>query len=169
MKNNIIPTILIAVIVGAAAFYGGTVYGQSMKSAQANTFQQVGSGQGGRQFGTSGQGGSAQGRGGNLVNGQIISKDDKSITIKLRNGGSQFVFFSPTTQILKSTTGTAGDLLTDANISASGITNSDGSVTAQMIQIRPAGTDPFGNRGGGSTQQSGGSVPSGVPATTPGN
>lgn len=151
MKNNIVSTILIAVIVGAATFYGGTVYGQNSKSLQANTFQQ-----GGRQFGAGGQGG-RPGMAGNLANGEIMSKDDKSITIKLRNGGSQFIFFSPTTQILKSTAGTADDLLNGANITASGTTNSDGSVTAQMIQIRPAGVEPFGNRGGAPTQQSGSS------------
>ncbi len=148
MKNHIVVTIIVALVVGAGAFYGG------MKYAQGATIQtnvpggSAGSQQGGRRFG--GTGGAA-GRG-NLINGTVIAKDDKSITIQLRSGGSQFIFFSPSTQILKSTNGTSVDLTNGTNVVATGTTNSDGSVSAQMIQIRPAG-EMFGGPGAGSTQQ----------------
>ncbi len=153
MKKHIVYYIVIAVVVGAAAFYGGMVYAQSNRSLQANLFQQGGAAGAGARFqrgGGTGTGGTRAG--GGLVNGQIINKDDKSITIKLNNGSTQFIFFSPSTQILKSDTGTADDLQTGTNVMASGTTNTDGSVTAQMIQIRPAG-ETFPGARGDSTQQ----------------
>jgi len=139
-------------VVAGGAFYGGMAYAQSSRSAQANVFQGGnGSQQGGRRAGGAGGqggfGGGAGARGGNFINGQVIAKDDKSITIQLRNGGTQFVFFSPTTPIMKLATGTADDLQKGTNVMVSGTATSDGSVTAQMIQVRPEGMN-FGGFGG---------------------
>ncbi len=41
-------------------------------------------------------------------------------------------------QILKSTTGSTSDIAVGAQVSAQGMQNADGSVTAQSIQLRPA-------------------------------
>lgn len=71
-----------------------------------------------------------------FVNGEIIAKDDKSITLKLRDGGSKIVFFSDSTEITKTAKGLVDDLRTGQQIVVNGNQNPDGSVTAETIQLR---------------------------------
>ena len=134
MKNkHILITVVIAVVVGAAAFYGGMQYQKS----QRNTFFTTNGGammrgQGGfgnRQFG--------QGRNFTPVAGEITESDDKSITVKMPDGSSKIVVLSDSTVINKSSTGTKSDLKTGEKVAVFGSTNSDGSVTAQNIQLNP--------------------------------
>jgi hypothetical protein len=140
MKKNLMWILIAAiVIVGVGAFYGGMQYDAGKKTAAG-------------QFGFNGQQAGANGarnrfQAGSMVNGTILSKDDKSITVKSRTGGSRIVFFSPSTSILKSVTGTVNDLQVNSSVTASGQTNSDGSVTAQMIQLRQDMAN-FGNASG---------------------
>jgi len=134
IKTIYIITVVIIIILIGGAFYGGMLYGKT----QARP-------------GFTGANGSFQtrinrGNGGNFISGDIISKDATSITLKMpNNGGSKIIFYSGTTQINKSATGTANDLANGTAVSVTGTTNSDGSITAQSIQIRPAGQ----NRGPG--------------------
>ena len=80
------------------------------------------------------------GGGGNFISGSIISEDSTSITLQLAgNAGSKIIFYSGYNSNWKMASGTASDLSTGTNVSVTGTTNSDGSVTAQSIQIRPAG------------------------------
>ena len=139
MKKNIliIMGIIVLGIVIGVSFYGGMTYAKNQRNG-ARTFQQgTGNMQG---FGNRQQGGA-----GSIVIGDIISKDDKNITVKLRDGGSKIIFYSDTTQISKMATGTASDLATGTSVSVTGTTNSDGSVTAQSVQIRPAGQAGLGS------------------------
>ncbi len=137
MKKN--KTIMFAIGTAIAVllgFWGGVQYG---KTSATNTLQN-----GGFQRGVFG----AQGRrsgisNANFIMGEITNKDDKSITVKSRDGSSRFIFFSGTTQISKSTNGTPDDLQVGKEINANGTLNSDGSMSAQMIQIRPLSQAPI--------------------------
>ena len=138
MKNKMLIGFIIAVVVvGAGSFYGGLVYGKSKGGAKNLAFGQ-------RQgLGANGVGG-AQARNGNraagsgFLNGSIIAQDDKSLTVKSADGGSKIVFLSGKTQIMKSVSGSLADLEIGKNVMVNGSTNSDGSITAQVVQLRPA-------------------------------
>lgn len=73
-----------------------------------------------------------------FIAGEIISKDDKSLTIKSPNGGSKIILYSSATEISKMASGTIADLSIGQTLTVSGQANQDGSFTAQLIQIRPA-------------------------------
>ena len=129
---HIIVAIVIVAVVGGA-FYGGMLYGKS-KTARPNF-------QAGNFPGTKNKTGSANG--GSFLSGDILSKDNGSITLQIsNNGGSKIIFFSDKTQINKSAAGTADDLAKGTSVSVTGTTNSDGSITAQSIQIRTANANP---------------------------
>lgn len=129
-KNLLIAiTIIGLAAVGGGAFYGGMVYGKSQNSSAFNRQNFQSALRNGVRSGATGA---------NFVSGNILSKDSSSITLQLpNNGGSKIIFFSGTTQISKFASGVASDLTTGESVSVTGTTNSDGSVTAQSIQIRP--------------------------------
>jgi len=142
--------ITVAIVVGGGAFYGGMKYAQgrsprgnfaNLTPEQRQQFMANVSGgfRGGADHG--GEGGSGGFRGGSgFTAGEIISKDDKSITVKIQDGGSKIVFYSDTTEVSKFTSGALRDLEVGKTVTVNGQTNSDGSVIAQTIQIRPIST-----------------------------
>ncbi len=146
-KKNVFIGIVVALVLIAVSFYGGMQYGAknvaSKIQAGGRGFAgaiggaQRAAGQGG-QRGVGMQGGAgANGGAGDFTAGEIISKDDTSVTIKTRDGGSKIVFFSDKTLIDKSVTGAIADLSVGQQITANGKANPDGSVMAQNLQIRP--------------------------------
>ncbi|MDD4901219.1 MAG: DUF5666 domain-containing protein [Patescibacteria group bacterium] len=140
MNNKMLIGFIIAlVIVGGGAFYGGMLYGKSQKSGLRNFSGPLGQAGFGQAANGNGPGRNGANRmGGGLINGQIIAADDKSITVKLTDGGSKIILLSGETQISRFAAGSAVDLTVGQAVMASGTTNSDGSVTAKMIQLRPA-------------------------------
>lgn len=136
-KNSII-TLIVALLVGGASFYGGMMYQKSQGVNRMVSF----SGQGGQrmmQFGQ-GQGAQAGGRamsaqGMRPVSGEILSLDDTSATVKLPDGSSKIVIFSDKTTVSKTSETTKTDLKTGETITAFGTQNADGSVTAQNISV----------------------------------
>ncbi len=145
MSKKIIVIILGVIIIGGGSFYAGIKYDQNKNSLKnrggAMGFNNLSPEERQARFGQFiGANGDATQRGarmgGDFVNGEILSKDDKSITVKLNDGGSKIVLFSTSTQIMKSASGSSDDLKVGDNVTASGTSNSDGSVSAQMIQLR---------------------------------
>lgn len=131
--------VVLLVLIGGGSFYGGMKYADSKRAASFAATRNSGGFR--NATGTFGGGrGAAAGRGGmgGFATGEIISKDNNSVTIKLRDGGSQIAFFSSSTQVMKSATGSVDDLKAGENVMIAGSANSDGSVTAQNIQLRPA-------------------------------
>ncbi len=72
------------------------------------------------------------------VNGEIIAVDDKSITVKLQNDTSKIILLDSKSSINKTATATVADLKIGEKIAAFGTENSDGSLTAQNVQLNPA-------------------------------
>lgn len=155
-QKMIMSAVAGVIVVAGISFWGGIQYagmargGQSAFDGQRGNNQFAGrAGTGARFMGESGNGG--------FVVGEVLSVDSSSISIKLsgptasstNNGatGSKIVLFNGSTQIGKFTTGVSSDLKTGQMVSVQGTQNTDGSVTAQMIQIRPAGVS--GSRGFG--------------------
>lgn len=133
MKNNTILTVILVIVVALAGFYAGMQY-QKMQQPKIGQFAQGGTspmtGQFARHFGNS------NGNSGAVI-GQIVSEDSKSITVKLPDGSSKIVLLSSSTKINKQVAGSQSDLKSGENVAVIGSTNSDGSVTAQAIQLNP--------------------------------
>lgn len=121
-----IITILLLTIIGSSAFFSGMKYQQSK---QKTAFAQVRGFAGVRD-------GSQTGRSGfRPVNGEIIGTDSNSITVKLTDGSSKIVVLSDKTVINQATAATKDDLKVGTKVAVFGQENSDGSVTAQNIEL----------------------------------
>jgi hypothetical protein len=133
-KSLIVIAILVAIIAAGGGFFAGMKYQQSKSPARGAFF---GNGQGARNG--MGEGGQTGGRniGFRPVNGEIISSDDKSITVKLDDGSSKIVMISDKTSINKASEGSKADLKTGEKVAVFGQTNSDGTVIADTVQINP--------------------------------
>ena len=131
--NQMLLTIILVIIVGVGGFVGGMKYQQGKTPTFANRQGMT------RQGGTGAQGGNNANRqaGFRPVNGDIIASTDKSITVKLTDGSSKIILFSASTTINKASQATPADLAVGQKVAVFGTSNSDGSVTAQNIQLNP--------------------------------
>lgn len=136
-KKNLSVMLVIFIITIVLSFYGGMKYAQSKKTNFANRPVMQGNGN----FANN-KNRMAERANGGMFSGEIISKDASSITLKLRDGGSKIIFFSDSTEFMKMSTSTINDFNINDNIIASGTSNSDGSITATSIQLRPIGNMP---------------------------
>jgi hypothetical protein len=135
MKNSHYAIIAVLIIlVGGGSFYGGMQFQKTQNGGRsANTMRVMG-----------GAGGTFQAGGravqiGGFTNGEILSTDEQGLTLKLMDGGSKVVFLSASTTISTTANGTKDDLKPGTNVMITGTSNQDGSLTASMVQIRPAG------------------------------
>jgi hypothetical protein len=81
-------------------------------------------------------------RGGGFVGGTILTKGVGSFTVKSLDGSSKIVLFGASTTVAKAAPGTMDDLIVGTTVVVTGKVNSDQSVTAENVQIRPVGSGP---------------------------
>lgn len=129
MNKNILILVISCLVFAGAGFYGGTIY-QSSKNP-ANQF-------GNRGTRPSGQFNPQMGRQGfRPVNGEVITADSKTISVKLADGSSKLVLLNDKTEINKAEKGTLEEIKVGIKVAIFGTDNADGSVTAQNVQLNP--------------------------------
>jgi hypothetical protein len=146
-KNKKIGFGIVGILILVAVFYGGMVYGGNNVRASINSR--------GSAFGQNGGAGARGTRnGGGFTAGQIIAKDANSITVQIMAGGagpgsqggsassvtssgSKIIFLGTSTTVSKTVTGAVSDLTAGEQVSITGTPNSDGSINATTVQIRP--------------------------------
>ncbi|OQA36365.1 MAG: hypothetical protein BWY53_00570 [Parcubacteria group bacterium ADurb.Bin326] len=133
MKKFIPLIVLVAIVIAAASFFGGMQYANAKGPQSGRGDFQNGSGLQNRSFANGDKQMEARN---NMAMGEILSKDDQSLTIKLTNGGSKIVFFSSSTEIGKEVSASIQDLEVGKAVTASGAANDDGSIVAKTIQLR---------------------------------
>lgn len=162
-KNLIIAVAASVVLAGGSGFFAGTKYQQSKTVASTRSPFAASFGPGSRNNRTgntqtqpnSGTANNGTNRTNNMgfrpVLGEITNSDDKSITVKMTDGSSKIILISDLTSINKAETASKIDLTVGTTVSVFGQTNSDGSVTAQNIQLNPInmgqGENPTGMPG----------------------
>ncbi|HQU07968.1 MAG: hypothetical protein B7X04_00715 [Parcubacteria group bacterium 21-54-25] len=135
MNKHTVVIALIALVVGAG---GGYWSGHALAQSSPSTSGTV--------SGTFSPGGRTSFRGSNtsssngstdFLTGTIAKEGAGSITLSLRDGSSKIVLLTPNTAISKSVAGSTHDLAVGATVIVNGAANSDGSVSASLIQLRP--------------------------------
>lgn len=129
------PAVIIAIVVGvgAVSFYGGIQYQKSQSSSGRNGFTngQFGSGRTGTATGARRMGN------GQPVSGEIVNIDETSLTVKMADGSSRIVLFSDKTIFNKTATVSKSELKVGERVGVFGTSNTDGSISAQNIQLNP--------------------------------
>ena len=134
MKNNTV--IIIAIISLALGFGGGYLFKNYQVGKMRPNFGSLlpdrqGNGQGLQnvQRPQTGFGG--------MVMGEIISQDENSITVKIQDGSTKIVILGDSTTYSKSQSIEKTELSIGSQVRVSGNANSDGSITAQNVQLNP--------------------------------
>jgi len=133
-KEKKMPSLNIIIVVALVAIFAGAGFFAGTKFQQRTFTRMIG-----QRFQGQGQGQARNGQrtGFRPVTGEIISNDGTSITVKLDDGSSKIVMLSDKTAINKASAATKEDLVTGEKVMVIGQENSDGSVTAQDIQLNP--------------------------------
>jgi hypothetical protein len=144
-KSQTMLGLVLAIILIGASFFAGTKYAES-RSPAGNRFvagQQGGAGRGA--FGAGGAGGQTgaagrnlfRGAGGNMTAGEVSKIENGILTLKTPDGGSKLIVMSSSTKVMQMSEINLDALKTSTPVMIMGTANSDGSVTAASIQIRP--------------------------------
>lgn len=131
-KKTIGILVVVAVLCAGVGFWTGTQYAKPGTSNRT-MFTTGGQFTGGRTSGFAGRGA------GGFVSGQILTTDSGGFTIKMQDGSTKLVLLSASTTVSEMSPAPASSLKVGQQVVVSGATNSDGSVTAQMVQLRLVG------------------------------
>ena len=126
MNTKIIGTAVIVLVIGFGAGYFAHA---SPATSTGGSAARAGGAFGGVRGGANG---------GGMLSGTVAAEDSGSITLNTRDGSSHVVLVTPDTTVSKSVQGTMSDVSVGSTVMVSGTTNSDGSVSANLIQLRPA-------------------------------
>ena len=121
---------VLIVLAAVGGFLGGMQY---QKGNATSNFTQGNNGTFRQRSGMTGQ----NGQNFRPVRGQVLSLDNNSLTVKLSDGSTKIIVLSGSTAFLKATKVSQSDLKTGDTVNVIGTQNSDGSLTAQDIQINP--------------------------------
>ncbi|MCX6732750.1 MAG: hypothetical protein NTV98_04375 [Candidatus Roizmanbacteria bacterium] len=129
-----VVVLLIAIGVGALAFYGGMQY--QLNKQATGTGRNFASGQQG--MGRTGVGTGVRRTGnGQPISGEIINVDTDSLTVKLTDGSSRIILLNDKTIYNKTASVEKTELKAGEKVGIFGTTNTDGSVSAQNVQLNP--------------------------------
>ena len=138
---------IIWAVIAVIALVGGIFYGKGSATSTASSARGL--------YARSTRSGLGRAAGGGFVSGQIISVDANSMTVSLANGNSQVVFYSSSTQVMKPTIVSASTLAAGTRVMIGGTANSDGSLTAQSVQVQPGAGLPGGTGNASGSRQFG--------------
>lgn len=127
MKKPIILTLVVALVMGGAAFFGGVKYQQSKTpgfrglNGQFNPTART----------------TRTNQNFSSIRGEVLNQDGSSITVKLPDNSSKLVLLTGSTTISEATMSSIQNLTSGKQVMVMGTANSDGSVTASNIQLNP--------------------------------
>lgn len=85
---------------------------------------------------------------GGFINGELVKKDASSFSVKQRDGSMKLVLITSSTKAMKMAESNLGEFAIGQQVMVTGSSNSDGSLTAQTVQIRPDDLPGMGGPGG---------------------
>jgi hypothetical protein len=163
MKKSywIAGSIVLALVLMGASFYGGTLYDRYTQARTRTSFLASrglnGNTAGGTPGAAGGQFTGARTGFGGGAQGQVKSIEGNTLTLSTAQNVTT-VTLSDSTTVLKSVAGTIADLKVGDQVRVSGQTDSSGNITASSITVMgPAGSPGAGGNGG----------PNAAPTATP--
>lgn len=138
----IIGSVALAVVTGAVGFWGGTTYS---RTKMISNFGNRGEGR----LMMQGQNGNTKMNGNRLSQGapgqmgqrntagEVTAKDDKSMTVKMSDGSSKTIILSDKTVYRISEEASSSKIEVGTKVAVFGDSSTDGSVTADNIEINP--------------------------------
>ena len=127
----ILVAVILIIVAAAGGFFGGMMYQKNQTPSFA--------GAAGREN-FAGRFGSQAGQNAAAfrpVRGQVLDMSNNSLTVKMSDGSTKIVVLSASTAFMQSTKAALSDVKTGDTVNVVGTANSDGSVTAQQVQINP--------------------------------
>ena len=127
MKNKNLLVAILVISVGVGGFFAGIKYQQSKQTLKTG-FQT-------KKKGKQGILRNQQQTKTKAIKGEVISRDEKSITVKLPDNSSKLILISENTLINKTSEASVDDLKNGSQVMVFGKPNNDGSVSAVNIQV----------------------------------